>query len=89
MHQKVRQHNRRSKTKQILVVKRDGRCMVACTSLKQKWYFDSESSRHMTCNKEFLTDLQPCKLEFVTFGVGGKGIVIGSGLLKIICIPKL
>ena len=67
--------------------------MVACTSLKvnvkQKWYFDSESSWHMTGNKEFLTDLQPCNLEFVTFGFGGKGIVVGSGLLKVICIPKL
>ena len=66
---------------------------MACISLKvnieQKWYFDSGSSRHMTCNKEFLTNLQPYNLEFVTFGDVTKGIVIGSGLLKAPGMPKL
>ena len=81
MHQKMRQHKQHSKTKQIQVVKRDGRCLVACTSLKvnvkQKWYFDSGSSRHMIGNKEFLTNLQPCNLESMTFSDSAKGTVIG------------
>ena len=66
---------------------------MACTSLKvnveQKWYFDSGSSRHMKGNKEFLTDLQPCNLESMTFGDGDKGTVIGSDLLKVPGMPKL
>ena len=48
MHQKVREQQQQPKTKQIWVVKNDGRCLVACTSLKvnveQKWYFDCGSS---------------------------------------------
>ena len=69
------------------------RCLVECTSLKvdveQKWYFDSGNSKHMTCNKEFFTNLQPCNLEYVTFGDGAKGSMIGSGLLKALGMPKL
>ena len=52
---------------------------------KQKLYFDSGSSKHMTSNREFLTNLQPCNLEFVTFGDGAKG----SGYLKVPSMPKL
>ena len=37
----------------------------------------------MTGNKEFLSNLQPYGLELVTFDDGVKGIVIGSGLLKV------
>ena len=66
---------------------------MACTSLKvnveQKWYFDSGSSKHMTSNKEFLINLQPCNLEYVTFGDGAKGTIIDSGLLKVPSMPKL
>ena len=43
----------------------------------------------MIGNKEFLTNLQPCNLEFVTFDDGAKGIVIGSGLLKVLSMLKL
>ena len=50
---------------------------------EQKWYFGSGSSRHMIGNKEFLSNLQPYELELVTFDDGVKGIVIGSGLLKV------
>ena len=75
------------------MVKNDGRCLVAYTSLKvnveQKRYFDSGSFKHMTCNKEFLTNLQPCNLEFVTFSDGVKGTMIGSCLLKVPGMPKL
>ena len=42
----------------------------------------------MTGNKEYMTNLQPYNLEFVTFGDDAKGIVIGSGLLKFQGIPK-
>ena len=66
---------------------------MACTSLKvnfkKKWYFDRRSSRHMTGNKEFLTNLQPCNLEYVTFGDDAKGIVIDNGLLKVLGMAKL
>ena len=66
---------------------------MAYTSLKvnveQKWYFDNGSFRHMTGNKEFLTKLQPCNLESVTFDDGANCIVIGNGLLKIPGMPKL
>ena len=43
----------------------------------------------MKGNKEFLTNLQPCNLESMTFGDGDKGTVIGSGLLKVLSMPKL
>ena len=66
---------------------------MVCTSLKvnvkQKWYFDNESSRHMIGNKEFLTNLQPCNLESVTFSDGAKGTVIGSDLLKVLGMTNL
>ena len=55
----------------------------------QKWYFDSGSSKHMTCNKKFLTNLQPYNLESVTFDDGAKGTMIGSGLPKVPGMPKL
>ena len=49
---------------------------MVCSSLKvnveQKWYFDSESSRHMIGNKELLSNLQSCGLESLTFGDGSK-----------------
>ena len=59
------------------------------TKLEEKWYFDSGSSKHMTSNKEFLIILQPCILEFITFGDGGKVRVLGSGSLKVLGMPKL
>ena len=36
-----------------------------------------------------MTILKPCNLEFVTFGDGAKGTMIGSGLLKVLGMPKL
>ena len=51
--------------------------------VKQKLYFDSGSSGYMIGNKEFITNLQPCNLEFVTFGDGAKGTVLCSGSLKV------
>ena len=43
----------------------------------------------MTCNKEFLINLQPCNLESMKFDDGAKGTMISSGLLKIPSMPKL
>ena len=43
----------------------------------------------MTCNKEFIINLQPCTLESVTFDDGGKGTILGSGSLKVPGMPKL
>ena len=43
----------------------------------------------MTCNKEFMTNLKPCNLEFVTIGDGAKGTLIGNGLLKVPIMHKL
>ena len=43
----------------------------------------------MTDNKEFLTNLQPCNLESITFGDGAKGIEISGSLLKVPGMPKL
>ena len=56
---------------------------------KQKWYFDSGSSKHMTGNKKLLSNLQPCGLESVTFNDGVKGTITGMGLLKVLGIPEL
>ena len=66
---------------------------MACTSpkvnAKKKWYFDSGSFRHMICNKEILTNFQPCNLESMTFGDSVKGVVLGSDLLKFPGMPNL
>ena len=81
------------KIRQVWMIKRYGRCLASCTSLKikveKKWCFNSGSSGHMTGNREFLINLQPCSLESLTFGDGGKGIVLRSGSLKVPGMPKL
>ena len=56
---------------------------------KKKWYFDSGSSKHMTCNKILLSNLQPYGLESVTFSDRVKGTIIESGLLKVPGVPKV
>ena len=63
-------------------------CTSLKTKIKEKWYFDSGSSRHMTGNREFFINLQPCNLKFVTFGDGGKGSVLGSSSLKVPGMPR-
>ena len=82
-----------SKIKHVWKVKKDTRCLVVYTSLKmkveEKSYFDCGSSKHMTDNKEFLTNLWPCNLESLTFGDGGKGTTLGNGSLKILGMLKL
>ena len=56
--------------------------------MEEKWYFDSGSSKYTTDNREFLINLQPCNLESINFGDGGKGTVLGSGSLKVPNTPK-
>ncbi|CAM8880469.1 unnamed protein product [Rhodiola kirilowii] len=57
---------------------------------KDRWYFDSGCSTHMTCNAKYLTHIRPVKKrQFVTFGDGGKGQVIGCGTLKVPDLPVL
>ena len=56
---------------------------------RAKWYFDSGSSRHMRCNKEFMINLQLYNLESVTFTNGANSTVIGNGLLKVPSMSKL
>ena len=43
----------------------------------------------MTGNWEFLANLQPRNLEYITFGDGAKGTILGSGFLKNSGMPKL
>ena len=66
---------------------------VAYTSLKvsekDEWYFDSRCSRHMTREKQFLRDIQPCSTSHVTFGDDVQGNVVGRGLLDVPGLPKL
>ena len=73
--------------------KKGWRCLVVCTSLKMKveenCYFDSGNSKHMTSNREFLINLQPCNLESITFGDRDKGTILGNDSLKVLGMPKL
>ena len=66
---------------------------VVFTSLKSSvcegWYLDSGCSRHMTGNKSFLTKLEGTNGQFVTFGGGAKGKIIGKGSLQVDGLPEL
>ncbi|CAM8982853.1 unnamed protein product [Rhodiola kirilowii] len=69
-------------------------CFVALSSFshmkEECWFFDSGCSTHMTGNPKFLTHIRPVmKKQFVTFGDGGKGQVIGCGTLKVPDLPAL
>ncbi|CAM8987050.1 unnamed protein product [Rhodiola kirilowii] len=69
-------------------------CFVALSSFshmkEECWYLDSGCSAHMTGNPQYLINVKPiCKRQFVTFGDGGKGQVIGYGTLKVPDLPEL
>ncbi|GJW04420.1 hypothetical protein Tco_1563276 [Tanacetum coccineum] len=52
-------------------------------ALKTKLIFDSRCSRHMTGNKDFLTDYQDIDGGFVAFGGGtGGGKIAGKGKIR-------
>ena len=67
--------------------------MVVYTSLKTNisgsWYFDSGCSRHMTGDKNVLTDYVNLKGGKVTYGGGAKGNILGKGVLNVVEFPKL
>ncbi|CAM8919821.1 unnamed protein product [Rhodiola kirilowii] len=56
---------------------------------KQRWYFDSGCSRHMTGNQEFLTKVAKIEGRSVIFGDGIEGQVLGKGTLKVPGLPSL
>ncbi|CAM8929334.1 unnamed protein product [Rhodiola kirilowii] len=69
-------------------------CLVALGSFshmkEECWYLDSGCSAHMIGNPQYLINVKPIrKRQFVTFGDGGKGQVIGCGTLKVSDLPEL
>ena len=80
--------------RQEWVKKSENKCNVAFISLKastkQSWYFDSRCSRHMTGERSFLEDVQPCdRTHHVTFRDGTSSNVLGKGNLCVSSLPKL
>ncbi|XP_019154690.1 PREDICTED: uncharacterized protein LOC109151226 [Ipomoea nil] len=78
--------------KQIWVKKSDFVCHVSfhstSTNRKERWYFDSGCSRHMTGEAKFLNNIKGSTGE-VTFGDGVKGKITGIGTLNVTGLPKL
>ncbi|GAA0162777.1 hypothetical protein LIER_18797 [Lithospermum erythrorhizon] len=66
---------------------------VVFTSLKETaWegcYFDNGCSRHMTGNQSNLSNIKKLSGDFVTFGGGAKGKIIGKGILIVDGLPSL
>lgn len=53
------------------------------------WYLDSGCSKHMTENKEYLTDYVEIQRSSVTFADGVKNKVVSMGTLNLEEMPKL
>jgi hypothetical protein len=52
--------------------------------LEDMWLMDSGCSQHMTGNKKWFSSLTPLShKEYVTFGDGKKGKVLGTGVIKV------
>jgi hypothetical protein len=52
--------------------------------LEDTWLMDSGCSRHMTGNKKSFSSLTPLShKEYVTFGDDKKGMVLGTGIIKV------
>ncbi|CAM8943821.1 unnamed protein product [Rhodiola kirilowii] len=79
--------------KQVWRIKKGEICLAIFSSTflpeKQKWYFDSECSRHMTSNPKFLMNIERFNGKSVTFGDGVEGRVLGRGTLKVPGLPRL
>ncbi|CAM8913608.1 unnamed protein product [Rhodiola kirilowii] len=79
--------------KQIWRIKQKETCLTAFSSTflpeKQRWYFDSGCSRHMTRNPGFLTKIEWINGKTVTFGDGIEGRVVGRGTLNVPGLPRL
>ncbi|XP_075521484.1 uncharacterized protein LOC142554699 [Primulina tabacum] len=83
----------RPTVRQTWVPKVQTHCNVVYTSLKTNtaghWYFDSESSCHMTGSREHLIDYVEQNCGRVTYGGGAKGKIEGNGTLNVEGLPKL
>ncbi|CAM8905362.1 unnamed protein product [Rhodiola kirilowii] len=95
-HRRMDQHHKVSRLpiKQVWKIKQRGEtCLAAFSSTffpeKQRWYFDSGCSRHMTGNPNFLTGVERFKGESVTFRDGIEGRVLGRGILNVPGLPRL
>ncbi|CAM8929058.1 unnamed protein product [Rhodiola kirilowii] len=79
--------------KQIWRIKQKETCLAAFSSTflpeKQRWYFDSGCSRHMTGNPGFPTKIEWINGKTVTFGDGIEGRVVGRGTLNVPGLPRL
>ncbi|CAM8903189.1 unnamed protein product [Rhodiola kirilowii] len=79
--------------KQIWRIKQKETCLAVFSSMflpkKQRWYFDSGCSRHMTRNPRFLTKIEWISGKTVTFGDGIEGRVVGRGTLNVPGLPRL
>jgi hypothetical protein len=52
--------------------------------LENKWFMDSDCSRHMTRNKKWFSSLTPLShKDYVTFGDDKKGKMLGTGIIKV------
>lgn len=58
-------------------------------SAKEKWYFDSGCSQHMTGIKHILDDIKPSSTNYVTFGDGAKGEIKSVGKIDYSGMPNL
>jgi len=67
--------------------------LIAHTSLKasskEDWYFNSGCSRHMTGVDKYIEDVRPYATNYVTFGDGVKGKIVGIGNLIKHGLPRL
>jgi len=73
--------------KQVCIKKEDNLLLVAHTALKILdtclWYLDSGCSKHMTCDKTLLNDVQIGRGGRITYGDGSQSKDIGKGLIDI------
>jgi hypothetical protein len=52
--------------------------------LEDTWLMNSGCSRHITRNKKWFSSLTPLShKEYVTFGDNKKGMVLGTGVIKV------
>ncbi|CAM8999208.1 unnamed protein product [Rhodiola kirilowii] len=96
LHKMMSQSQGMSETpkKQVWKAKQKGEaCHVAVSSTshleKLRWYFDSGCSRHMTGNPQFLIEVEKIQGNYVTFGDGVEGRVLGRGTLNVPGLPRL
>jgi hypothetical protein len=82
-------NNKKKTSKQVWIKKEeDNLCLVAHTALKILdtclWYLDSGCSKHVTCDKTLLKEVQMGKGGRITYGDGSQSKVIGMGIIDIL-----